>query len=327
MFHGRINFDSRSRPAQPRFGGDRKADGMVTEMQYLHTVYEERSFSRAARRLCVSQSAISAMVSRVEERLGSQLFDRSTIPLTVTPAGMFYMESIEKIFVIENDIDAYFADIRQLRSGTLTIGSSASYFACFLSGMVRRFSEKYPGVEVKLYEGETLDVFEKLMRGQIDMDFGVPHLNQEDDELIFIPFSTEHLLLGVPSSFPINERFTRYQIRPLQGGTALDTAGVEPVPLHVFQNYPFITLSHTTDLCKRTAAICRNAGFEPKLEAQWRQTLTAYYVAAAGAGVIILGDSLARLFPSHTDMIFYRLGDPLAKRTIYYTFKKGRYIT
>lgn len=50
------------------------------EMEYVYLVYQEKSFSKAAQKLFVSQSAVSAMVRKAEAKIGCQIFDRSTIP-------------------------------------------------------------------------------------------------------------------------------------------------------------------------------------------------------------------------------------------------------
>ena len=66
---------------------------MLNEMKYVYAVYQEKSFSKAARKLQVSQPALSKMVRKVEKDIGVIIFDRSTIPVTVTREGAFYIKS------------------------------------------------------------------------------------------------------------------------------------------------------------------------------------------------------------------------------------------
>ena len=65
---------------------------MLNEMKYVYAVYQEKSFSKAARKLQVSQPALSKMVRKVEKDLGVIIFDRSTIPVTVNREGAFYLK-------------------------------------------------------------------------------------------------------------------------------------------------------------------------------------------------------------------------------------------
>ena len=56
----------------------------LKEMHYIYTIYQERSFSKAAKKLFVSQPALSAVVKKAEKEVGEQIFDRSTLPFSVT---------------------------------------------------------------------------------------------------------------------------------------------------------------------------------------------------------------------------------------------------
>ena len=60
---------------------------MLRDREYVYAVYQERSFSRAAQRLFISQPALSSKVKKVEERVGAPLFDRSTNPITCSTAS------------------------------------------------------------------------------------------------------------------------------------------------------------------------------------------------------------------------------------------------
>ena len=75
---------------------------MLRDREYVYAVYQERSFSRAAQRLFISQPALSSKVKKVEERVGAPLFDRSTNPIRLTPAGKCYVEAVEQVMGIES---------------------------------------------------------------------------------------------------------------------------------------------------------------------------------------------------------------------------------
>ena len=96
--------------------------------EYVYTVFQEGSFSKAAAKLYISQPALSAAIKKVETELyGVPLFNRGVNPVTLTPAGEFYIKAGLEIAEIEERIDAYFASSAGVRGGTLNIGSS-SYF-------------------------------------------------------------------------------------------------------------------------------------------------------------------------------------------------------
>ena len=67
-------------------------------MDYVYAVWQEKSFSAAARKLFVSQPALSASVRKVERELGLPIFNRSTTPLQLTDAGRAYIDAAERIY-------------------------------------------------------------------------------------------------------------------------------------------------------------------------------------------------------------------------------------
>jgi DNA-binding transcriptional LysR family regulator len=88
---------------------------MLNEMKYVYEVYKEKSFSKAAKKLFISQPALSNMVRKAEKEMGAPIFDRSTIPLTVTKEGAYYIRTVEKILFLERNLERYFQDIAGLQ--------------------------------------------------------------------------------------------------------------------------------------------------------------------------------------------------------------------
>ena len=101
-----------------------KGDNMFQGMKYVYEVYKEKSFSKAAASLFISQPSLSANVKRIENRIGSPIFDRSTKPLQLTEVGEHYIQAIEKIMDIENNLKNFIRDLGDLKTGTLNIGGS-----------------------------------------------------------------------------------------------------------------------------------------------------------------------------------------------------------
>lgn len=68
---------------------------MFNHMDYVYSVYKERSFSKAAEALHISQPSLSATIQKIEEQVGAPIFDRSTRPISLTLFGAAYIQSIE----------------------------------------------------------------------------------------------------------------------------------------------------------------------------------------------------------------------------------------
>ena len=76
---------------------------MFDGKEYVYAVYEEKSFSKAAQKLYITQPALSTAIKKVEKKIGTPIFDRSTSPIGLTPGGEVYIDAIEKLFALEQN--------------------------------------------------------------------------------------------------------------------------------------------------------------------------------------------------------------------------------
>lgn len=299
---------------------------MTVEMEYVYLVYLEKSFSKAAQKLYVSQSAVSAMVKKAEDKIGCQIFDRSTIPLTVTKEGEYYIRCAEQYIRLDKNMTAYFNDLADMKKGHLSVGSSSFFCAYLLTGLLKRYKNKYPGVTVEIHEGNMKELGMGLQDGSIDLllETAIP----KEAEAVRCHFGYEDIILAVPAKFQVNQELFGYQMTFEQAGdSSFLKDGAVPVPMTAFKDCPFILLRQENDLCLRSKGICQNAGFEPKAEWFLDQIMTAFYAAKSGAGITFIRSSLLKLVSVTDVLLYYKIGDPLARREIFLTRKRGRYVT
>ena len=100
---------------------------MFVWKKYVYEVYKERSFTKAAQNLYISQPSLSARIKKIEEIIGEPLFDRSTTPLQLTEVGKVYIEAAEEITQIEQRVENYINDLAGLKTGNLAVGASTLF--------------------------------------------------------------------------------------------------------------------------------------------------------------------------------------------------------
>lgn len=176
---------------------------MLNEMIYVYTVYQERSFSKAAKKMFVSQPALSNKVRKVEKEIGTPIFDRSTIPLTVTKAGAYYIKSIEEILFIQRNMKAYFKDLEELNTGSLSIGGSSFFCSFVFPDLIGRFREKYPNITIDLLEGNVKELIEGLEDETLDLVIETALFEDEPAVHRFF-FRNERIILAVPAAYAVN---------------------------------------------------------------------------------------------------------------------------
>lgn len=301
---------------------------MLTGMDYVYAVWQERSFSAAARRLFVSQPALSAAVKKVEGELGLPIFDRSRNPLQLTDAGKAYIEAADRIYRIKNDLTRYCADLAGLASGSLNLGGTNFFASCFLPSMIEAFSQKYPQIRLSVTESDSADLYDKLATEELDIivDSGVYDASLYE----ILPFYTDHLLLAVPSGLAVNAKEVaaagKMMRADILAGRHL-SGDVPVVSLMEFAAEDFLLLGKGNDMYRRSKGLFQAAGITPKVKLYLNQLMTAFHMARQGLGITILTDTLVSLAAPTDALVYYRLEGELATRETFLAVKKRGYRT
>ena len=294
---------------------------MLKEMKYVFAVYEEASFSRAARKLYVSQPALSAMVKKAEKDWNIEIFDRTTNPISLTEDGKYYIKTAKKILCLTEEMQRHFQDRSSGLSGNLIFGGSAFFCTSLFSGIVKEFQKVYPAVEVRWQERRNTELIELLTRGKIDIAFEVDRL--EGDNISSLAIGREELVLAVPSDLPVNEKLRDYSYRPGDSTSAYDSIFEAPgISISHFSKEQFIFMCEGNDTHTRARQICKNGGFPPQIVLTVDSMMTSYHLAMSGAGIAFVRDSLIQNEKSDR-VCFYRLDDALSQRDIMLYYRMG----
>lgn len=116
---------------------------MLKGMRYVYEVYQEMSFSKAARNLYISQPSLSAAIKKVEHEIGCTIFDRSTNPIQITECGKAYIDSIKKIMEIEESFDNFKNDLENMKTGSISIGGTTFLHLLFFHRLFSVFPKHF----------------------------------------------------------------------------------------------------------------------------------------------------------------------------------------
>lgn len=299
---------------------------MLSSMHYIYEVYKERSFSKAAANLYISQPSLSATVKKAEERIGSPIFDRSVNPIKLTECGMHYIKAIEEIMDIQNRFENYITNLNELKTGQLAIGGSNLFASYVLPPLITSFTRKYPLVKIRLIEANTLQLIEQLFHGSLDLVIDNSIFPKEIYQQHY--FKKETLLLAVPKNLAANKQAHSYLLSVvdiLNGRHLLpETAAV---PLDLFKNDPFIVLRSGNDTRSRAEHICQAHAITPHVILKLDQQATAFHLCCYGMGITFVSDTVIRHLQNTKDCCYYKIDDRLTDRNIFFYHKQTKYIT
>ena len=299
---------------------------MFVWKKYVYEVYKERSFTKAAQNLYISQPSLSARIKKMEVIIGEPLFDRSTTPLQLTEVGKVYIEAAEEITQIEQRVENYINDLAGLKTGNLAVGASTLFAAYVVPSLISQFNQKFPDVHIQLIEGNTAELEEML--GSNALDFVID--NYHYDSILYNKelYCEENILLAVPKHFAVNEELGMYQLsyKNIKNKNYLNQK-YPAVPLGRFADLPFIMLTQGNDTRTRGDRLCRNVGFKPNIVLEFNQQSTAYMASSTQLGATFISDILVSQLPTFENLVYYKLDGEEAKRKVFFYYKTHKYKT
>ena len=134
----------------------------LTNLTYFIAAAEELNFTRAARRLYISQQALSSHIAKLEEYYQVPLFDRGN-PMTLTDAGRVLYQSAVQVTETLELCDRRLQDIKDFTRGSLSVGIPVTRGTMMLPQLCSAFHQLYPKVHLEIFEGQTTPEVEQDM--------------------------------------------------------------------------------------------------------------------------------------------------------------------
>lgn len=141
------------------------------QYQYILKVAELGNFTKTANELYITQPSLSHFIAKVEEEMGTPLFNRNTTPVSLTLAGEKYVETAKMVLALNNRLKQELSDIASQKGGVITVSMSHARASFFLPYVLPEFCEKYPGIDVKTVEVRSDLVEEYVAKGRCDIGF------------------------------------------------------------------------------------------------------------------------------------------------------------
>lgn len=211
------------------YGITKESERLLKAYEYILTVAEQQSISAAAEVLGIAQPSLSRFIVKLEKDLGTELFDRSTIPLQLTEAGRCFALNGQKMLDLNRQVMKQLAEIRSERSRTIRIGMGPSRAPAILPEILKAFHAVHPEVCVSTEEARTAQLLEQLSSGNLDMV--ITFLDDSMASFGMKELFLEQVSLAVHQSFlpELQKAMTP------SGAVCLDRLGIPFVSLHVGQ--------------------------------------------------------------------------------------------
>ena len=244
----------------------------LRQLEYFIAVAEEANFTRAAERVHISQSGVSAQIRQLERDLGATLIDRSGRAATVTTAGAAALEHARAALACVDAVRKAVDEVTGLIRGRLTVGMINGCTITPLFEALAAFHRIHPGIEINLYEDNSDRLIEGVRTGATDLALigasGAPPTGLEA-----LPIIRERLVAAVPPEHPLARR--------------------RRVTLDDISAFPIVCLPQGTGIRAVFDQACEIAGQQPDIALRASAPATVADLAIRGLGIAILTESMA----------------------------------
>lgn len=296
---------------------------MTPEMQYIYTIYQEGSFSKAAEKLYLTQPALSIAIHKVEKNIGMPLFDRKRKPLQLTDAGRIYVDTIQKMLLLEKEQQQKLNDIQNLVTGTIRLGGTHYLNAYILPDILASFNRDHPGVELQIMERSAYELSRMLTGRELDLTFNCSPQFVKDFPRYEL--FEDNILLAVPATDLFNRRYACCALTSAQVKAGRHRQPDCPrLPLAALAEPEMILLRKGNNLYERAWEMFEAAGITPRVKMDLNQLVTAYHLAEAGMAATLVSGRIVK--PGSDTLRYYPLDTPLATRVFYILLPQNAYV-
>jgi DNA-binding transcriptional LysR family regulator len=243
----------------------------LRQLEYLIAVAEEANFTRAAERVHISQSGVSAQIRQLEHDLGAALIDRSGRTATLTAAGAAALRHARAALAAVDAVRQAVDEVNGLIRGRLVVGMITACTVTQLFDGLAAFHLAHPGVEITLIEDNSDRLIERVRTGTADLALvGAP--GTPPPGLDALQIVSESLVAAVPPGHEL--------------------AGQPRVTLDDICAYPIVSLPEGTGIRAVFDQACAAKGIHPRIALQATAPGAVADLAIRGLGIAILSQSM-----------------------------------
>lgn len=273
----------------------------LLQLKYFQTVARLEHMTKAAEQLQIAQPSLSKTISRLEEDLGVELFDREHRKISLNAAGKVFLNRVDRAFAELNEGQRELNKFLDQDQKSITL---AVTIPRVLPALLGSFLSKYPDVRFQQFLKSVSFMKKMLLEGELD--YCISSVPIEGEGIRWEPLITEEIFLIVPPNHQL--------------------AGRESVRLEEVKDEAFISMNTGYGFRNLTDQFCREAGFVQNIAFEGDEPTVISDLVRQGLGVAFVSElswvPKSGEFPHHL-----RIVEPVCQRTIGLAWSERHYFT
>lgn len=257
-----------------------------SSLNYFIVLHEEKNFTRAAKKLHITQQTLSAHIRQLEKEIGCELVIRQN-PLQFTWPGQVFYRHAMSLRQGEDDMKKALADAMALKTGVLRVGIAPNRAHAVLGEALLRYAEKYPQVQVEVQQGNNSRLLYELTEGR--MDLAIVNVQEPITGIVSRPFYEEAMILLLPKKLAAerlgqDEEKIKAFLRMLEEGDAKELAQLA--------DYPFLLPGEGTVIGSLIRRLFAAADCAPFIRLSSDNLRLLMMLSAQGLGITVCPENL-----------------------------------
>ncbi|MCI6465582.1 MAG: LysR family transcriptional regulator [Faecalicatena sp.] len=286
----------------------------VKEAKYILAIAKYKSINKAAKALYISQPSLSRYLQNLEFRMNTKLFSHIHNEYVPTYMGMRYLHYAKKMVELENEWNAEYRDIMNVKKGQLNIAIPIVRSNCLIPDSVAEFHQKYPNVDVNVYEAA--HSVEQMLLEESNLDLAVYNVSTFPKHLEYQIIGRSEIVLVMHQDHPtitkaVKKKGYRHpwiDIRDLEG-----------------ENFVLLYEQQTTG--KVIQELFDTIGMNPNVWMRTRSSEVAISMAQKNAGITLAAEGyVEHMGPNSREVVCLSTGDQQIYTTMIAAYRPGQYL-
>lgn len=278
----------------------------MKHLKYFVEVARQRSFSKAADTVFVSQSTVSKMIKDLEAELNVNLFNRNSKYVELTDAGQILFNQAQQLITLFENLPIQFENEAKLEQGKISIGLPPITGATDFARLLGIFKKEYPNIDIVLFEYGSKKIEPAICEGIVDVGVALTCTPINNENLEIFPYTKDPLQVIIHPNNPLSQ--------------------MPRLNMSMLSNESFVLYRNDYSLHDAIKAHCNIAGFQPKIILETSEREVMIQIVASNLGIALLPSKICERINSNT-VVAVPLEDPQIWLYTSLIWSKQRYLS
>lgn len=290
----------------------------LKQLKYVLVLANERSFSKAADILNISQPSLSQYIKKIEKQVGIELFERANGHVRLTDAGEIYLNTGRKILDLEHQMQNQLQEVAENKRGSVIVGTTPFRSVTMMPRVVAEFKQLYPGMQVVVDERGTHELLEAAERGEFDLCVVTLPVNERMFHYDIVV--EEEVFVAVQNESKFDRKLSEKAV-------SMSGRKYPAVNVDLLNHESFVMLTETQIMQNKLQDLCVDYHLELQVAAVVRSLEAQSAMVREGVGAALVPTGTEKFGGVDDKVNYYSLIQEIPRRKVVAMYHKGKKLT